>query len=353
MSISRPQHRGARSLSARARATAAVLGTALLTGYLPSLAPPAAGVPPVRASWQSSSPVVPAHELVQGSFTVTARGQQTVLVDLDGARFLSLPHGCSGSSTVNHRSSIDAEVDGLRCWLAPGRAGRTIGFAGLVVAAPGRTVSGTVRVEGGAPVALPTRVVGPGAAPPGASGSSLRLLSSPDFLNADVGDLRRGQSSWRPGRGQTANSVNSDYRRALSTVLDDWASLDPDAVLVAGDLVDGWWGTDATGSGNFGPVAAPTQRRTALARAAATYYPQWLQRFRDRGLRVLPAMGDHEYGDDPWGRTKGLLARSFERAYARHLGRLPEKATATPVSRPGESITTARTRCDPLPTSSS
>ena len=336
MSASLPRHRGLRSMPARARITAAVLGTALLAGYAPSLGSSsnaASAPPPVTGAWQSPSPVTPAYELMQGSFTVTGGAQQTVRVAVEGARFLSIPAACAGSSTVNARSSINAEVDALRCWLpASGAVERTVPFAALVVAAPGGTVSGSVEVEGGSSTTLPPRVVTPGTPP---SGSSLRLLSSPDFLNADVGDLRRGPSSWRGGRrGSTENSVNPAYQRALDTVLDDWASLAPDAVLVAGDLVDGWWGTDAEGSGNFGPVDTAAERRRALARAAATYYPQWLERFRSRGLTVLPAMGDHEYGDDPWGRTKGSLARSFERAYRRHLGRLPEQGLTAPVSRP-------------------
>ncbi len=37
MSASHPRHRGLRSVPARARITAAVLGTALLAGYAPSL----------------------------------------------------------------------------------------------------------------------------------------------------------------------------------------------------------------------------------------------------------------------------------------------------------------------------
>ncbi len=332
MHVSTPRHRGTRSVAARARVTVAILATALVTGYGPSLASStaAADAAPVAASWQGPGPTVPGYTLLQGSFTVSGRGQQTVLVDLEGARFLSLPRGCAGSSTVNPRSFIDAEVDGLRCFLTPGSTEqRTVPFAGLVVAAPGETVSGTVRVEGGAVTELPRRLVTPGTPP---SGSSLRLLSSPDFLNADVGDLRRGPNRWRPGR--TENSVNGDYRRALDTVLDDWASLSPDAVLVAGDLVDGWWGADATGSGTFGPVGTPAERRRALGRAARTYYPQWLERFTERGLKVLPAMGDHEYGDDPWGRTKGSLARTFERAYATYVGGLPERAINAPISRP-------------------
>ncbi len=57
----------------------------------------------------------------------------------------------------------------------------------------------------------------------------------PDWLNADIGDLRQ-LDTWRPGFG---NSTNDKYRRATRIVLDDIAGRDPDSVLVAGDLVEG------------------------------------------------------------------------------------------------------------------
>jgi hypothetical protein len=283
----------------------------------------------ITAGWKSSWYFTQAYTPIEGSFTVSSSGQRSVVVHLEGARFLALPSGCYGSSTVNPRSSISAGVDTLDCWLQPDGGSRTIDFEGLVVAEPGQVVRGTVQVKGGGPSAeLPPRVATRGTPPRAAS---LRLLSSPDFLNADVGDLAKGPGFWSPAR--TENSINDDYRRALDTVLDDWKSLSPDAVLVAGDLVDGWWGTDSGGSGNFGPVDTPAQERRALARAADTYYPQWLRRFTSRGLDVLPAMGDHEYGDDPWPSAKRGRARAFEQEYAQHLGRLPERFSPK-VSRP-------------------
>ena len=130
----------------------------------------------------------------------------------------------------------------------------------------------------------------------------LRLLSSPDFLNADVADLGRGPSRWSPGRSE--NGINKSYRRALDRILDDWAAQDPAAVLVAGDLVNGRWGRDDRRVGTFGPVRTPPQQKAAVRRAARTYYPQWLERFREHGLEVFPSTGDHEYGDNDWPREK-------------------------------------------------
>jgi len=320
---------GRRGRRARTRVAAAFLAAAFLSGYAPAIAQAPAATVGLTAGWQSSWYFTEAYTLIEGSFTVTGNGQHTVVVHLEGARFLSLPAGCSGSSTVNTRSAISADVDTLDCWLpAKGASTRTIAFNGLVVAQPGDVVRGTVQVKGGPSYELPARVATRGIPP---TATSLRLLSSPDFLNADVADLAKGPNFWKPSR--TENSTNDDYQRALDTVLDDWLGLAPDAVLVAGDLVDGWWGTDQAGSGNFGPVDTPAQERRALVRAARTYYPQWLRRFTSRGLDVLPAMGDHEYGDDPWPSAKRGRARDFERQYADHMGGLPERY-AKKVSRP-------------------
>ncbi len=166
------------------------------------------------------------------------------------------------------------------------------------------------------PAALP---VAGGAQTPGPGDAPMRLLSSPDFLNADVADLRRGPGFWSPERSE--NGTNASYGRALDRVLDDWAAQEPDAVLVAGDLVDGRWGQDEHHTGNFGPVATLAQREAALRRAARTYYPQWLERFTERGLDVYPAIGDHEYGDNDWPRAKRALAPTFADAFADHFTR--------------------------------
>lgn len=145
----------------------------------------------------------------------------------------------------------------------------------------------------------------------------LRLLSSPDFLNADVADLRRGPGFWSPKRSE--NGTNNSYEGVLGRILDDWSAQDPDAVLVAGDMVDGHWGRDDRRTDNFGPVSNHDEMRAALRRAAATYYPAWLRRFRERDLDVYPSTGDHEYGDNEWSSEKRFLAPYFADAFARHF----------------------------------
>ncbi len=206
-----------RRARARSRVGAALLAAAFLTASTPAIAqaptvaPTAA--PDLTARWQSSWYFTEAFSLIQGSFTVDGTGeQQTVAVHLDGARFLALPTGCYGSSTVNIRSTISAGVDTLDCWLAPNDSAQTIAFSALVVAPAGKNVRGTVQVKGGGPsYELPARVATSGRAP---AGRSVRLLSSPDFLNADVGDLAKGPNFWNP-KGGTENSTNADYQRAL------------------------------------------------------------------------------------------------------------------------------------------
>nr|WP_237448016.1 metallophosphoesterase [Nocardioides flavescens] len=136
--------------------------------------------------------------------------------------------------------------------------------------------------------------------------------------------MRRGPGSWTPQR--STNGINAAYRRALDTVLDDWQAKDPAGVLVAGDLVNGRWGRDPRHTGTFGPVGTAAQRAEATRRAAATYYPQYLQRFTDHDLELYAAPGDHEYGDNPWTVSKRRLAPVFQQAFARYLTRDGAKA---------------------------
>jgi 3',5'-cyclic AMP phosphodiesterase CpdA len=129
-----------------------------------------------------------------------------------------------------------------------------------------------------------------------ASEESCSLVSMPDFLNADIGDLRQ-LPTWNPG---DPNSTNDRYRTSLSRILGSVAAERPDSVLVAGDLVEGHWGADVDGTRLFGKVRTRAQRLAQIRRAGAFYYGEWLERFQARGLQVLPAIGDHEIGDNPW-----------------------------------------------------
>ena len=143
------------------------------------------------------------------------------------------------------------------------------------------------------------------------------FVSMPDFLNADVADVR-DRPAWRPGM---PNSINSSYRRAINIVLDEVEAENPDAVFVAGDLVQGHWGSDVDDTGIFGPVDTFAQRLRAVTNAGRCYYGQWRERFTERGLTVYPAIGDHEIGDNPWpvGQFKYRAFSTFKAVWAEYF----------------------------------
>ena len=143
------------------------------------------------------------------------------------------------------------------------------------------------------------------------------FVSMPDFLNTDIGDTRvRAGVGWEPG---DPTSINASWKRALDVILDEVQAEEPAAVLVAGDLVDGHWGIDVEpATGIFGPVGTREEKLAAVTNAGALYYGQWASLFRERGLRVLPALGDHEIGDNPWpdGSFKLAAVPTFKQAWA-------------------------------------
>jgi hypothetical protein len=160
------------------------------------------------------------------------------------------------------------------------------------------------------------------------------FVSMPDFLNADIGDTR-ASSRWQPG---DPNSINDSYRGALDVVLDEVQAEAPSSVLVAGDLVEGHWGTDVERTGIFGPTRTLDQKHLAVTRAGNLYYSQWKQRFAERGLAVFPAVGDHEIGDNPWppGNFKYRAFRTFKQVWAKHFTASGTTYPMRPVGSPWE-----------------
>jgi hypothetical protein len=174
---------------------------------------------------------------------------------------------------------------------------------------------------------------------PPAAQPLITLVSIPDFVNADVGDVRgidrAGYLGWDPG---DPNSINPYYRDTLKVVLDQVAAENPDAVLVAGDEVNGHWGVDYDQTGIFGPVDTYEHKLQALRNAGALYYQQWKDRFAQRGLTVYPAVGDHEVGDNPWpsGWFKTRAFATFKETWARHFTASGTKYALRPVGTPYE-----------------
>lgn len=267
----------------------------------------------VAVRWAEASPAVRVGGRLVAEVQVGEVLQpSTVVVGTEGARVTAVPEGCTPSSIIHERSSITPDGRLLRCLVQPGAWSIRVPLAVTAAAGDRVVLEATTGAAGAATSGLLS--LGGSAEP-----AAYRFVSSPDFLNADVGDLRRGPSRWRPGRSE--NSVNGAYRTGLATVLDTFAAERPGAVLVAGDMVEGHWGDDPTRARVFGPVDTHRQRVRAVRRAAATYYPQWLERFRARGLQVLPAVGDHELGDNPWRPGDRALTPTFEKEWARWFAR--------------------------------
>jgi hypothetical protein len=267
------------------------------------------------AAWADASPTVGAGSLAALHVTLGPGAETEVTLRVAGGTVAGIPAACAASTVIRRRSYLSADGTQLVCDVVGDRA--EVLLVDLRVGAGPEPLS-VLLAEAGAVSPPPARPV---LAAPADTPRRLRLISSPDFLNADIADLRRGPGFWNPDR--SANSTNAAYERAIDHVLDDWKRQQPDGVLVAGDLVDGRWGRDSHHTRNFGPVNNAAQRATAARLAAATYYPQYVQRFREHGLDLYAAAGDHEYGDNPWTASKRRLARVFQQQFARYFSRTP------------------------------
>lgn len=163
-----------------------------------------------------------------------------------------------------------------------------------------------------------------------------RFVSMADFLNADIGDVSR-LPRWHRG---DPNSINLSWQRAMGTILNQVRSEHPAFVLVAGDLVDGRWLRDSIGGQIFGPTATRADRLRVVAAAGRLYYAQYRHRFDVRGLRLLPALGDHDIGNDPWPAGSPKLAavsvhkQAFANAFTRRDGRyeFSQRPRGTPAA---------------------
>jgi len=150
----------------------------------------------------------------------------------------------------------------------------------------------------------PSDAQAPAAATAARGSPDLTFVSMPDTFNSDHADVSDA-IGWSP---ESPNSINPAYQAAIDTFFDDVAALSPQAVLVAGDTVEGHWGRDTAGTGIFGPVSTVAERRLAVVRAARQYYGEYRERWRTREIPLYPAMGDHEIGDNPWGPGRGWYA---------------------------------------------
>jgi len=131
-----------------------------------------------------------------------------------------------------------------------------------------------------------------------ASAKPWRFVSIPDFLNVDV-------TYPQPG-----------WEETLDYVLKAVKAENPEFVLVAGDLVMGRW-----------------PDKESIKKYAAIYYPAWIKRMEDHGLKFYTALGDHDVGDNPWRGDKAALVSTFKKQFQKYLkmplnGPLRMKGTA-------------------------
>lgn len=111
------------------------------------------------------------------------------------------------------------------------------------------------------------------------------FVSIPDFLNFDI---EYPQEGWED---------------ALGFIMDSMKKENPAFVMVPGDLVMGHWGT----------------QKEEINKWADKYYPGWMERFQDHGLKVYAALGDHEIRDNPWRGAQADAVLFYKDAFRRHL----------------------------------
>ena len=117
-----------------------------------------------------------------------------------------------------------------------------------------------------------------------ASAKTWNFVSIPDFVNVD---LTYPQPGWEDTLDYVLKAVKAE---------------NPEFVLVAGDLVMGRW-----------------PDKDGIKEHAATYYPAWVKRMEDHGLKFYTAIGDHDIGDNPWRGEKADLVSYFKRQFQKYL----------------------------------
>ncbi|GAB4003592.1 metallophosphoesterase family protein [Nocardioides ultimimeridianus] len=161
--------------------------------------------------------------------------------------------------------------------------------------------SGSAKVLGATSVAGTAFRVAQPAADPTVDDS---FIASPDVTNEDIADLS-GLPGYDPAYGNSWNQWTAD---SVDWVYDEIAARNPSAFLISGDLVEGRWGLPDNHSGLFGssteggwPITED-QQVAMVQQQAALYNGANAQRLKDAGLydRTLPAVGDHDIGDNWW-----------------------------------------------------
>ena len=184
----------------------------------------------------------------------SAPGSATeVTVRVAGGTVAGLPDACAPSTVVRRRSYLSADGTTLVCDVVDERA-QELAVEVRAGAAPGPLHGHGQRRR--------HRHRGPGAGGGGrAAGHPAPAAAA---LQPGLPERRRRRPAPGPGLLEPApvRQLHQPGLRAGASTT-SWttgSAQQPDAVLVAGDLVDGRWGRDSHHTGNFGPVGNPAQR---------------------------------------------------------------------------------------------
>lgn len=148
---------------------------------------------------------------------------------------------------------------------------------------------------------------------PSSTPSSWTFVSSPDFFNSDIGDLSGcadtnlvncshglpAAAGW-PSVSKGRNSLTPAMDAAYDALVAQMASYNPECFVVAGDLINGRWFNNTTIN-----MFAPGGTRAEAIFAGAEIYYGWMQHLFERNgiCKIVAAIGDHDVGDNDWGRN--------------------------------------------------
>ena len=249
-------------------------------------------------------------------------GATEATVRVAGGTVAGLPDACAPSTVIRRRSYLSARrAPPLVCDVVDER-GQELAVEVRAGAAPGPltvTVSRRRHRDAGA---RPRSVV-PG---PPDTPRRLRLLSEPGLPER----RRRRPATAAPASGTRAGPPTPPARPTSGPSTTSWTTGSGSSRTRC------WWrATWSTAAGvatrttpaTSGRSATPAQRATAARLAAATYYPQYLQRFREHHLDLYPAAGDHEYGDNPWTAVEAAAGAGVPGAVRALLHPHPVRAT--------------------------
>jgi hypothetical protein len=177
---------------------------------------------------------------------------------------------------------------------------------------------------------------------PAAAEEPWAFVSLPDMFNSDVADISgatddaiaeafpdpaayreklnglRAVINQREGKNSLNAGMAAGYNKLIAG-MQERAGGDAQVLLIAGDLVNGRWPQNAQ---KVREAFGGDSLEEAIENASALYY-EWQQELvRQHGFDLfIPAVGDHEIGDNPWwaGSPRAQQVNLLRRTLDRHL----------------------------------